>query len=132
MAAVPVGVYIAAAAVVGTETYSSVDNAKHAETNASNASNVATDQSNTEIAQANQAQVAKQNQQADATQVAQSRVRAISNPDGDSIMTSPLGQMGSAGKGSGTQGPTPGQTNTSQPTASPGTVMTPGKTTIGG
>lgn len=118
------GAYIAitaATALTGAAVYSSIDNAKHAKTDASDASNVATDNANAEIKQANDQKTASQNATANNTAAAQARVRAISNPDGNTIMTSPLGSVG-AGPTNPFSGPGP----------SPGSVATPGKQTIGG
>lgn len=45
------------------------------------------------LAAADQAETTKENNQATATAIAQAKVRAIANPDADSIMTSPLGSI---------------------------------------
>lgn len=136
MAAVSLGTYalIAAVTVAGAGTYAAIDNADHAKTDANNAANVASDRANAQITAANQQQTNRQNQQANATATAQARVRAINNPDGDSIMTTPLGEVGPKGPPvPGAQVPGgPTTANLNGPQASPGMVTGPGKTTIGG
>jgi hypothetical protein len=122
-----VGYGLAAAAVAGS-TYAAVDNSNHAKTDASNDANVAQDNANAAIAAAQKQQQQVLNQQANVTAAAQARVRAISNPDGDTIMKSPLGQVGLPAT------PTQGNstTNVNSQAQMPGMVSTPGKSTIGG
>lgn len=76
---------------------------------------------NEQVYLAQQQKISSQNAAANNTATAQARVRSISDPDGDTIMTNPLGGAPPRPTGpSGTQTP------------SPGTIMTPGKSTIGG
>lgn len=123
-----VAVGVGALVVAAAGTYVSVNNADHAEDAAKTGAANAQANVNNQIAAAEQQKVNAQNAQANATQVAQSRVRAISNPDGDTIMTSPLGTVGPKAPAV----PGPGQTNLQAPQATPGMVTTPGKATIGG
>lgn len=116
---------VAAISVAGVATYASVDNANHAKTDANNAANVANDTANSEIATANAKQQAGQNATANNTQAAQARVRAISNPDGNTIMTSPLGAIGP-------QTASPDTPNLSGPGPSPGPTTIAGKQVLGG
>lgn len=94
---------------LGYSIYSSVDNSKHAATDASNNQNVAQDELNAQATQQQQ----KLNTQAANTAGAQARVRAIANPSGDSILTTPLGATGPAGQVGGDGNTSPGSMNAS-------------------
>lgn len=90
----------------------------HAETNANTKSAEADYAANVQIKSAKDAEQLKENRQANTTQAAQARVRAISNPDGHSLITEPLGGGANPANASPGGGPT-------------GTIMTPGKATVG-
>lgn len=118
----------AAVGLVAVSGFVSSNNASHQATNANTRAAEEQDQANQQIAAANKQQNDNLNKQAQATAGAQARVRAIANPDGNSIMTSPLGAVGDPNS----QSKSSTQTNLNSPPAAPGTITTPGKSTIGG
>src|ERR1700733_11230733 len=85
---------VAAITVAAGSTAVSLNNAAHAKTDAQTAEAEAQSTANNEVAAAQTQTTQNLNNQAAATSAAQARVRAISNPQGDSIMTSPLGTIG--------------------------------------
>lgn len=126
---------VAAAITVATavSTFTAVNSASHQATNAHTAQAESQMNATDAIENANAQQTASQNQAATQTQAAQNRVRAISNPSGDSIMTSPLGSTGgSQTDNSGITSSNPNTTNIQGPGPTPGQVTTPGKTILGG
>lgn len=113
---------VAAITVAAGSTFVSANNAAHAKTDANTAAVGAQDAANKQIQAAQTQQTQNLDNQATATSAAQARVRAISNPGGDTIMTSPLGATG--GQSS--------STNLNAPSPSPGSQVVTGKTVLGG
>jgi hypothetical protein len=119
-------------------TFVATNSAAHQATNAHTAQVQAESQANDAVNAANAQQTASQNQAASNTAAAQARVRAIANPDGDSIMTSPLGTVGGpAGQVNGVRSGAndsqkPNTPNLNGPGPTPGQVTAQGKTILGG
>lgn len=117
---------VAVVAAVAGNTFVASNNAAHAKTDAATHAAEAQSEVNNQITAANTQKQQNMDNQATTTAAAQARVRAISNPDGTTLMTSPLGAVGSD------TSPNGGATNLNAPAPSPGSQAVTGKTILGG
>lgn len=117
---------VAAVALSAGSTFVAANTAAHAKTDANTKAAQAQEQVDKQIQAANTQKQQDQDLKAGNTAAAQARVRAISNPDGNTLMTSPLGSVGS------NTAPNGGAANLNAPPPTPGTQAVSGKTILGG
>lgn len=117
---------IAGVATAAVGTAASIDNSQKQAGAAKDAANAANTAANQQITDAKAQQQQNLNSQAQATATQQARVRAISNPDGDTLITNPLGATGGGSTGA------PAQTDLNSPQPTPGMIQPSGKSTVGG
>lgn len=124
---------ISALTTAGVSTAVGANTAAHEATNAHTAQAEGEMQATDQVLDAQNQQQQSQTATANNTATAQARVRAISNPDGDTLMTSPLGSVGSVnGVRGGTNDQTPGAPNLKGPGPTPGQIVPQAKNTLGG
>lgn len=121
-----VSAVVAVVAAAGANTFVGANNAAHAKTDANTKAVEAQAAADKQITAANVQKQQGLDNTATTTAAAQARVRAVSNPDGNTLMTSPLGSMGS------NTSPNGGATNLNTPPPSPGSQAVTGKTILGG